>query len=31
MRLLGASLAGVVFEVAKRAFALYLAHFPTYT
>jgi membrane protein len=28
---LGALLAGVAFELAKRAFALYLANFPTYT
>ncbi len=29
--LLGGILAGIVFEVAKRAFAIYLARFPTYT
>lgn len=28
---LGALLAGVAFEIAKRAFAVYLARFPTYT
>ena len=29
--LLGGILAGIAFEVAKRAFAIYLARFPTYT
>jgi len=29
--LLGGILAGIVFEIAKRAFAIYLARFPTYT
>ena len=29
--LIGGFIAGIVFELMKRAFALYIAHFPTYT